>query len=255
MIFRDDVEPAKGGKVPESAHLRVELNIDMIDTAGLRSSEGIRMEQLVAAESPVLLDHMLQDTNSKYHPGLSQVIKLKPGYHPEPAYVPTYGHGHPQPRPVGPVLLQPSPVGPVLLQSRPNEVKSINPLPITVTDTFTSFDCRTRHPGHYADIETNCEILELVIIKTVFSAPLGRGLLSILLTKNMDQSPTKNWLQPRYFLHFIKLLTRNPPHTRSMQNIVFIPQAGSLLYTRVFPQLRNLLLTRNQVPTRSLPPH
>ena len=73
---------------------------------------------------------MLQDTNSKYHPGL----------------------------PVRPVLLQPSPVGPVLLHSRPNETKSVHPLPITVTDTFTSFDCRTRHPGHYADIETNCEI-------------------------------------------------------------------------------------------------
>ena len=101
------------------------------------------------------MDHMLQDTNSKYHPGLSPVIKLKPGYHPEPTYVPTYRHGHP---PVGPVLLQPSSLGPVLLQSRPNEVKSINPLPITVTDAFTSFDYKTRHPGHYADIETNCEI-------------------------------------------------------------------------------------------------
>ena len=68
-IYRDDVEPLKGGKVPEAAHLRVELN--MIDSAGLRDPEGIRMEQLMAAESPELLDHMLQDTNSKYNPGTS----------------------------------------------------------------------------------------------------------------------------------------------------------------------------------------
>jgi len=67
-IFRDDVEPSKGGKVPEAAHLRVELN--MIDSAGLRDPEGIRMEQVMAAESPELLDHMLQDTNSKYNPGI-----------------------------------------------------------------------------------------------------------------------------------------------------------------------------------------
>ena len=51
-----------------------EDDINLTMSIGLRSSEGIRMEQLVAAESPVLLDHMLQDTNSKYHPGLSQVL-------------------------------------------------------------------------------------------------------------------------------------------------------------------------------------
>ena len=66
-IYRDDVEPAKGGKVPEAAHLRVELN--MIDTAGLRDPEGIRMERMMAAASPELPDHMLQDTNSQYQPG------------------------------------------------------------------------------------------------------------------------------------------------------------------------------------------
>ena len=69
-IFRENVEPSEGGKVPEAAHLRVELN--MIDTAGLRDPEGIRMEQLMAAESPELLDHMLQDTNSNYQPGMKE---------------------------------------------------------------------------------------------------------------------------------------------------------------------------------------
>ena len=64
------MEPAKGGKIPEAAHLRVELKIDMIDSTGLRDPEGIRMEQVMAAESPELLDHMLQDTNSKYNPGI-----------------------------------------------------------------------------------------------------------------------------------------------------------------------------------------
>ena len=66
-IYRDDVEPAKGGKVPEAAHLRAELN--QIDTVGLRDPEGIRMERMMAAESPELGDQMLQDTNSNYQPG------------------------------------------------------------------------------------------------------------------------------------------------------------------------------------------
>ena len=69
-IFRENVEPSEGGKVPEAAHLRVELN--KIDTAGLRDPEGIRMERIMAAESPELLDHMLQDTNSNYQPGMKE---------------------------------------------------------------------------------------------------------------------------------------------------------------------------------------
>ena len=69
-IFRGDVEPSEGGKVPEAAHQRVELN--MIDSVGLWDPEGIRMEQLMAAESPELLDHMLQDTNSNYQPGMKE---------------------------------------------------------------------------------------------------------------------------------------------------------------------------------------
>jgi hypothetical protein len=72
-IFRENVEPSEGGKVPEAAHLRVELN--MIDTAGLRDPEGIRMERIMAAESPELLDHMLQDTNSNYQPGKYNITK------------------------------------------------------------------------------------------------------------------------------------------------------------------------------------
>ena len=45
----------------------------MIDSAGLRDPEGIRMEAMMAEMSPELLDHMsedgLQDTMSKYNPG------------------------------------------------------------------------------------------------------------------------------------------------------------------------------------------
>ena len=65
------MEPAKGGKVPEAAHLRVDLSLNMIDTVGLRDPEGIRMERMMAAESPELLENMLQDTNSNYQPGMS----------------------------------------------------------------------------------------------------------------------------------------------------------------------------------------
>ena len=61
------MEPAKGGKVPEAARMRAELN--MIDTLGLRDPEGVRMANLMAAESPELLDNMLQVTNSQLQPG------------------------------------------------------------------------------------------------------------------------------------------------------------------------------------------
>ena len=67
-IFRETVEPAKGGKVPEAARMRAELN--MIDTLGLRDPEGIRMANLMAAESPELLDNMLQVTNNQLQPGI-----------------------------------------------------------------------------------------------------------------------------------------------------------------------------------------
>jgi len=51
------------------------------------------------------------------------------------------------------------PVGPVLLEKRPYEVKSVQPLPITVSESYTSFDCRDKHPGrHYADPEAGCQV-------------------------------------------------------------------------------------------------
>ena len=84
-IFWDDVEPSKGGKVPEAAHLRLELN--MIDSVDLWDPEGIRMEQLMAAESPELLDHMLQDTNSNYQPGLSENIRQTSNLASFPPYI------------------------------------------------------------------------------------------------------------------------------------------------------------------------
>ena len=64
----------------------------------------------------------------------------KPTYEPEPYY-------------------PPKPVGPVLLEKRPYEVKSVQPLPITVSESYTSFDCRDKYPGrHYADPEAGCQV-------------------------------------------------------------------------------------------------
>ena len=64
----------------------------------------------------------------------------KPAYEPEPYY-------------------PPKPVGPVLLEKRPYEVKSVQPLPITVSESYTSFDCRDKYPGrHYADPEAGCQV-------------------------------------------------------------------------------------------------
>ena len=112
-IYRENVEPAKGGKVPESAHLRAELN--MIDTAGLRDPEGIEMEQMMAAMSPELPDHMLADHMSQYHPGLIPTLKLHSKYNPEMAHMGPMAHmaqmAHPSPAPVAPY--SPAPVAPV----------------------------------------------------------------------------------------------------------------------------------------------
>jgi len=165
-IYRENVEPAKGGKVPESAHLRAELN--MIDTAGLRDPEGIEMEKMMAAMSPELPDHMLQDTMSKYHPGLTPALRLKPNYAPH-----TLTHSLPpaspispfSPAPVGfapaPVPYTPVPVhpGPVLLEKKPYETKTVQALPVTVAETYTNFDCRGKYANrHYADPEAGCQI-------------------------------------------------------------------------------------------------
>ena len=185
-IYRENVEPAKGGKVPESAHLRAELN--MIDTAGLRVPEGIEMEKMMAAMSPSLPDHMgeaeLQDTMSQYNPGLTPALHLRPGYSPHsgghaPSHaplvhaplVPTPSHAPaltplvhaPAPAPApyhpAPAPYTPAPVGPVLLEEKPYEVKTVQPLPVAVTETYTSFDCRGRYANrHYADTEAGCQV-------------------------------------------------------------------------------------------------
>jgi len=62
-LYRDNVEPSKGGKVPEAAHMRIELN--KLDAAGLDSGEGIRMMQHLIDTSPGLPEK----TGSSYNPG------------------------------------------------------------------------------------------------------------------------------------------------------------------------------------------
>lgn len=160
-IYRENVEPAKGGKVPESAHLRAELN--MIDTAGLRDPEGIEMERMMAAMSPELPEQMLQDTMSQYHPGKTPTLRLKPGYGPAGhvaaihAPSPLSYSPVPAPAPYSPTPY--TPAGPVLLKEKPYEVKTVQALPITVAETYTTFDCRGKYANrHYADTEAGCEI-------------------------------------------------------------------------------------------------
>ena len=164
-IYRENVEPAKGGKVPESAHLRAELN--MIDTAGLRVPEGIEMEKMMAAMSPELPDHMLQDSMSQYHPGLTPALRLKPAYAPHGhaplSYSPVPAPYAPAPAPYTPAPYAPEPayepVGPVLLEKKPYEVKTIQALPVAVAETYTNFDCRGKYANrHYADPEAGCQV-------------------------------------------------------------------------------------------------
>ena len=83
-------------------------------------------------------------SNDYYSPPVDNYTPAKPAY--EAPY---------EPEPYYP----PKPVGPVLLEKRPYEVKSVQPLPITVSEPYTSFDCRSKHPGrHYADPEANCQV-------------------------------------------------------------------------------------------------
>ena len=52
-----------------------------------------------------------------------------------------------------------TPVGPVLLKEKPYEVKTVQALPITVAETYTTFDCRGKYANrHYADTEAGCEV-------------------------------------------------------------------------------------------------
>ena len=144
----------------------------MIDTAGLRDPEGIEMEKMMAAMSPELPDHMLQDTMSKYHPGLTPALRLKPNYAPH-----TLTHSLPpaspispfSPAPVGfapaPVPYTPVPVhpGPVLLEKKPYETKTVQALPVTVAETYTNFDCRGKYANrHYADPEAGCQVIVVI---------------------------------------------------------------------------------------------
>jgi len=193
-LYRDNVEPSKGGKVPEAAHMRVELN--KLDAAGLESGEGIRMMEELLTHSITLPDR----SGSNYNPGYSPPLKLKPDYAlPRPSYDPSasvpssyapapaaYGQGPPPPSygpgksdyappaadyapapatggyaPAEPAYHAPAaPVGPVLLHKRPYEVTAVQPLPITVEETYTTFDCRSvPYPDrHYADPEAGCEV-------------------------------------------------------------------------------------------------
>merc|ERR1712112_637415 len=106
---------------------------------------------------------MLQDTNSNYQPGLTPTLKLKPGYAPPqplapapaPGYAPQAPYVAPQPAYTPEPYSPPAPVGPVLLESKPYDPKSVEALPITVAETYTNFDCRSKpYPGrHYADVE------------------------------------------------------------------------------------------------------
>jgi hypothetical protein len=97
-----------------------------------------------------------------------------PAYAPEPYSPPAYSAPEPYsppayaaaPEPYSPPAyaapepyVPPKPVGPVLLEHRPNEVKSVQPLPITVAESYTGFDCRSApyQDRLYADPETGCE--------------------------------------------------------------------------------------------------
>lgn len=176
-LYRDNVEPSKGGKVPEAAHMRIELN--KLDAAGLDSGEGIRMMQHLIDTSPGLPEK----TGSSYNPGYSPPLKLKPGYSPEPTYSPepsygpspsyapepaynpyapepTYAPAGYKPNSYNPEPAYSAPVGPVLLEKRPYEVKSVQELPISVSKAYTGFDCRAvPYPDrHYADPEAGCQI-------------------------------------------------------------------------------------------------
>jgi len=196
-LFRDNVEPSKGGKVPEAAHMRIELN--KLDAAGLESGEGVEMmRQLMASDIT-----LPEKAGSQYNPGYSPPLKLKPGYAPKPAphSLPSQSYGADpyapapyQPQAYKPYSPEPSyapepysppkpayspdpysppkpayappapeyhkPVGPILLEKRPYEVKSVQPLPISVAESYSNFDCRQApYPDrHYADPETGCEV-------------------------------------------------------------------------------------------------
>ncbi|XP_023331925.1 extensin-1 isoform X2 [Eurytemora carolleeae] len=188
-LYRDSVEPAKGGKIPESAHMRHELNL--LDAAGLEGGEGQHMMEHLIDNPPSL------DLPSSTYSGYSPPLKLKPAYVPESEskdpydsspysaqpYEPNpYAPAPYVPEPYAPAPYEPAPykpsssyepaayappkpeyhapVGPVLLEKRPYEVESVKPLPITVSETYTSFDCRkVPYPDrHYADPEAGCEI-------------------------------------------------------------------------------------------------
>jgi len=164
-LFRDHVEPAKGGKVPEAAHMRIELN--KLDAAGLEGGEGIRMMKDLVDESPILPERA--SVESDYNPGYSPPLKLKPYY--QPLHVPEpflsdLFSSVPKPDNHKEYLYElqkpiyEKPVGPVLLQHRPNEVKSIQPVPITINDGYSKFDCRNvpYSNRHYADPDTGCQI-------------------------------------------------------------------------------------------------
>ena len=81
-------------------------------------------------------------------------------YYRPPSYRPIVTHDKPytveEYKPYKPY----KPVGPILLDKRPHEVTEIKSLPVTVHETYTSFDCRRApYPDrHYADPEAGCAV-------------------------------------------------------------------------------------------------
>ena len=215
----------------------------------------------MAAESPELLDHMLQDTNSNYQPGitnhqisnlayfsplcsgLTPVLRLKPKYHPETSPLSFGTHSaqqsYDQPKPAytPPPYIPPAPVGPVLLKTRPYEVKSVQPLPITVSETYTSFDCRSKpYPGrHYADEEAGCEVIEL----------------------NLHIERLKLFLLFRFTTFAMEMEGRKLSSVDMAQSSTSIsePVTSRIVFTvlLVRDMLQNLMVTMNPILTMNLP--
>ncbi|XP_040581039.1 uncharacterized protein [Lepeophtheirus salmonis] len=141
-LFRDNVDPKDGGKVPESNINRLELN--KLDAMGLRDTRGKFMSERL--KNTILSD---KAGGSTPFGSVSASEFSNPGFFSPAGY---YEEEEEY------VYEPPKPKGPVLLKERPNEVKEIQPVPITIHEVYTSFDCRSvpHSDRHYADTETGC---------------------------------------------------------------------------------------------------
>ena len=245
-IFRDDVEPKRGGKVPEAAKTSQRIELNKIDAVGLDRSaqdtgnsiggddffQSSFYEEDYSSEFPynpvfdpikisgssetgqqqqtkytnpyaAMYDSLFKKPQKKpvkksskdtykyvdieQPPPPPPKASYDPYYSPAPAYEPVQPYAPPpesydsyyeppndpyyEPPPPSYEAPEPyKPKGPVLLEKRPYEVKSVQPLPITVAESYTSFDCRSLYPGrHYADPETGCQVRHSVICNVVQS--------------------------------------------------------------------------------------